>query len=267
MDKQMLLDKIAIVTGASSGIGRETALALAGQGAHVVLAARNKTQLEAVAQAIQRLGRKAWVVPTDMAQPDQVERLVTNTLARWQRVDILIANAGVYVRCPVTELTVSEIECSLAINFYGAVHSVLAVLPSMLARNSGNLVFVTSVDGKKGIPPDAPYAIAKFALTGFAEVLRQELYGTGVYVTNILPGRVDTPMISNLRVPWISAKIPPQAVARAIVRAIHRRSPEVIIPFPARVLVYVNTLSPHLGDWFVRLFHLEGWEIPPERQN
>lgn len=260
MSKRTLYDKVAIVTGGSSGIGRATALALASDGAHVALAARNVAALREVAQAIQLLGREALVVPTDVTRQDQVNRLVAETLARWKQVDILVANAGVYIRCPITDLTAAEVERSMAVNFYGALHAVLAVLPHMLDRKSGHLVLVSSMDGKKGIVLDGPYVTAKFALAGFGEVLRQELYGSGVHVTTVFPGRVDTPMIATLRVPWISAKIPPEAVARAIVRAIRRRQPEVIVPFQARALVYVNTLSPRLGDWIARLFHLEGWE-------
>jgi NADP-dependent 3-hydroxy acid dehydrogenase YdfG len=253
-------NKVAIVTGASSGIGRATALALAGEGAHVALAARNATALHEVAQAVRALGQEALAVPTDVTQRDQVEQLVAETLARWERVDILVANAGAYVRCPVPDLTVAEVERSMAINFYGALYAILAVLPQMLTQKSGHLVLVSSMDAKKGLPPDAPYVAAKFALAGLGEVLRQELYGSGVHVTTVFPGRVDTPMIATLQVPWISAKIPPKAVARAIVRAIHRRQPEVIVPFQARALLYLNTLSPRLGDWIARLFHLEGWE-------
>jgi short-subunit dehydrogenase len=255
-----MLNKVAIVTGASSGIGRATALALAGEGAHVALAARSASALHEVAQAIRALGQEALAVPTDVIRPDQVERLVTETLAHWKRVDILVANAGAYVRCPIPDLTVAEVERSMAVNFYGALYAILAVLPHMLSQKSGHLVLVSSMDAKKGIPLDAPYVAAKFALAGFGEVLRQELHGSGVHVTTVFPGRVDTPMIATLQVPWISAKIPPETVARAIVRAIHRRQPEVIVPFQARALVYLNTLSPRLGDWIARLFHLEGWE-------
>lgn len=113
---------------------------------------------------------------------------------------------------------------------------------------------------RAGNPLDAPYEAAKFALAGFGEVLRQELYGSGVHVTTVFPGRVDTPMSAMLQVPWISAKIPPEAVARAIVRALHRGQAEVIVPLRARSLVYLNTFSPRLGDWIVCLFYLEGWE-------
>jgi NADP-dependent 3-hydroxy acid dehydrogenase YdfG len=261
MEKNPLLDKVAIVTGASSGIGRATALALVSEGARVALASRRAAELEEVASQSQAQGGEAMAVPTDVTQRNEVEQLVQKVLARWERVDILVANAGEYVRSPVTVLSVAELERSMAVNFYGSVYAALAVLPRMLAQGSGHLVFVTSADGKKGIPPDAPYVSAKFALSGFAEVLRQELHGTGVYATTVFPGRVDTPMVDTLRFPWISPKIPAHAVARAIVRGILRRSPEVIIPFRARLFIYANTLSPRLGDWIARLSHLDGWEM------
>jgi NADP-dependent 3-hydroxy acid dehydrogenase YdfG len=260
MRRDALLDKIAIVTGASSGIGRATALALACEGARVALAARSEAALQEVAQAIRAQGREALVVPTDVTQREQVERLVAETLARWGRVDILVANAGQYVRCCATELTVADLERAMAVNFYGAVYGVLAVLPHMLARQSGHLVLVSSVDGKKGLPIDTPYVSAKFALTGFGEVLRQELRGAGVYVTTVFPGRIDTPLLDGMRVPWISPKYPPEMVARAIVGGIRRRKPEVIVPGFYRLFVILNAVSPRLADWFVRVSHLEGWE-------
>jgi len=255
-----LQGRVAIVTGASSGIGRATALALADQGAHVSLAARTESALQKAAEAVQSLGQEALVVPTDVTQQEQVNRLMEETLARWGHIDILVANAGAYVRAPVTELTVADVERSMAVNFYGALYAVLAVQPHMLAQGSGHIVLVSSMDGKKGLPLDAPYVAAKFALGGLGEVLRQELQGHGIRVTTVFPGRVDTPLIDDIEVPWISAKIPPEAVARAILRAIHRRRPEVIVPLQARALYYLNTFCPRLVDWIVRKFHLEGWE-------
>lgn len=260
MGRQTLLDKIAIVTGASSGIGRATALALAYEGAHVALAARNKVALQEAAQAIQALGREALVVPTDVTQQEQVECMVAEALAHWGRVDVFVANAGKYVRCRVSELTVAHVERAMAINFYGALYGLLAVLPHMLERKSGHLVLVSSLDGKKGIPIDTPYVTAKFALAGLGEVMRQELRGTGVHVTTIFPGRIDTPLIEDLRMPWVSPKYSPEMVARAIVKSIRRRKPEVIVPGFYRLYVILGALSPPLSDWFVRVFHLEGWE-------
>jgi NADP-dependent 3-hydroxy acid dehydrogenase YdfG len=264
MPKQIFKDKISIVTGASSGIGRATAITLAAHGAHVALAARREQMLWQVAEEIQASGRQALVIPTDVTHQDQCNRLIQTVIDRWGRIDILVANAGEYVRSPVFDLSADKLEHSMQVNYYGAVYPVMAVLPHMRAQKSGSIVFVTSINGKKGVPPDAPYAAAKFALTGFAEVLRQELKPHGIYVSNILPGRVDTALIENLRVPLISYKISPEQVAKAIIYAIRRRKPEVITPFYNSLLVYLNYFSPTLGDWIVRTFHLEGWEEPPK---
>jgi short-subunit dehydrogenase len=257
--KTSFLNQVAIVTGASSGIGRATALELARKGAHTALASRNTSALEEVANEVRAFGREALVVTTDVTRREEVECLVEKVASRWGSIDLVIANAGQYIRTPVTELTVETVERSLQINFYGALYFVLAALPHLLAQKSGHIVFVSTMDAKIAIPPDAPYIIAKFALSGFADVLRQELYGTGVSVSAIFPGRVDTPMIEDLQVPFVSAKISPEAVARAIVRAIDRRQAEVIIPPQATLLYYLKVFSPKLGDWIIRTFRLEGW--------
>ncbi len=257
--QQPFQDKIAIVTGASSGIGRATALALARRGAHIALASRRESLLEQAAEQIEGLGRQALVIPTDVTQQEQVQAMVESVLSRWGKIDILVSNAGEYVRAPIDELDVDTLRHALAVNYYGGVYAILAVLPHMRAQEAGHIVVVTSMDGKKGLPPDAPYVSAKFALTGFVEVLRQELNGSGVYISNILPGRVDTALIAGLEFEWVSRKIPPEPVASAIVGAILKRKPEVIIPSQARLLYYANVLSPSLGDWIVRRFRLEGW--------
>jgi short-subunit dehydrogenase len=253
--------KVAIVTGASSGIGYATAFALSKQGACVALAARSKTSLDQITREIQNLGGSAQALPTDVTRPEQVARLVEGTLAYWGRVDILISNAGQYIRSPISDLKISTIERSMAVNFYGNVYAVTALLPHMLARNSGHIVLVSSMDAKKGLPHDAPYVSAKFALTGFGEVLRQELHGSGIHVTTFFPGRVDTPMIANLKVPAIQPKIPAETAARAILRAIERRQVEVYLPAYARLLVYLNVVNPRAADWAARIFHLQGWEV------
>jgi NAD(P)-dependent dehydrogenase (short-subunit alcohol dehydrogenase family) len=251
--------KVAIVTGASSGIGRATALVLAGQGASVVLASRNSEALSALAEDLKQQGRQVIVIPTDVTQREQVEALVREVIAQWGRVDILVSNAGEYIRAPITELDPADLQRSLDVNFFGGVYCVKAVLPHMLAQKSGHIVFVTSMDGKIGLPPDAPYVSAKFALTGFCEVLRQEVRDSGIAVTNVLPGRVDTGMIEDLRFTWISPKISPESVAAAILKGIRKRKPIVIVPPLARLLYYINVFAPTLSDQLSRFFHLEGW--------
>jgi len=254
-------DKIALVTGASAGIGRATALALARRGAHVAIAARRGALLEQVAGEIRALGREALVFPADVSDACQVQELVQAVIERWGRVDILVANAGEYLRAPVDEAILGPLQLSLKVNFYGGVHAILAVLPHMRRQKSGHIVVVTSMDGKIGMPKDAPYVAAKFALTGFTQVLRQELEGSGISVSNVLPGRVDTAMIQHLKFHWLSAKISPQAVARGVLAAIEKRKAEVILPPQARLLYVITVFSPRLGDWLARVLHLEGWEV------
>jgi len=258
--RKTLFDKVAVVTGASSGIGHTTALALAREGMHMALAARREDALEETAQAVRALGREALVVRTDVTYQEQVEHLVSETLACWGSVDLYVANAGQYIRRRVVEVAIADLERAMAVNFYGALYGVLAALPHMLARRSGHIVLVSSVDGKKGLPIDAPYVSAKFALAGFGEVMRQELRGTGVHVTTVFPGRIDTPLIEDLKVPWVSPKYSAELVARAIVKGVKRGKPEVIVPAFYRLFVILTALSPHLSDWFVRVSHLEGWE-------
>lgn len=259
MSVNPLQDKVAIVTGASSGIGRATALALAEQGARVALASRNEEALSALAEELKRQSRQAIVIPTDVTQRDQVEALVREVIAQWGQVDILISNAGEYIRAPITDLDPADLQRSLEVNFFGGVYCVKAVLPHMLAQKSGQIVFVTSMDGKIGLPPDAPYVSAKFALTGFCEVLRQEVRDSGVSVTNVLPGRVDTVMIEDLKFAWISPKISPESVATAILNGIRKRKPIVIVPPQAKLLYYINVFAPTLSDRLSRLLRLEGW--------
>jgi NADP-dependent 3-hydroxy acid dehydrogenase YdfG len=259
MSTDPLLDRVAIVTGASSGIGRATALALAREGACVALAARREDALLALAKEIESLGRETLIVPTDVTRRAQVEKMVEAVLAQWGRVDILISNAGEYIRRPIAELDPAELQRSLDINFFGGVHCIKAVLPHMLERKSGHILAVTSMDGKIGLPPDAPYVSAKFALTGFLEVLRQEVSDHGIAVTNVLPGRVDTVMIEQLRFMWISPKVSPESVARAVVGAIRGRKAIVIVPPQARLLYYINVFAPRLSDRLSRFFRLEGW--------
>lgn len=259
MSTEFLLGKIAIITGASSGIGRATALLFAKAGVCLALAARREAALQELAAEIQKMGGKTLIFPIDVTQREQVEAMTRQVLSQWGRVDILIANAGEYIRGPIVDLDPADLQRSLDINYFGGVYCIKAVLPDMLARKSGHIVAVTSMDGKIGLPPDAPYASAKFALTGFLEVLRQEVSDHGIVVTNVLPGRVDTVMIEQLRFSWVSPKISPETVARSVVDAIRKRKAIVIVPPQAKLLYYINVFAPRLSDRLSRFFRLEGW--------
>jgi short-subunit dehydrogenase len=252
---------VGIVTGASSGIGRHTALLLARKGVRVVLASRDVSRLEECALEIRGAGGEATVIRTDVADGAQIRTLVREVMAHYGRIDLCVCNAGSYVRGKIKDVTPEDLEASFRVNFFGSAVLIREVLPQMLARGTGHIVAVTSVDGKKGLPLDGPYVAAKSAMTGYMDVLRQELRGSGVGVSTILPGRVDTPMIAHLRVPLISAKINGARVARAVVRAIERNRAEIIIPFfGPKFLVVVSAVSARAGDFLTRLFKLEGEE-------
>jgi short-subunit dehydrogenase len=266
MDKKTLAGKVSLVTGASRGIGRATALALAKKGSRVALVARNLEKLNEVAEEVRALHGEAIVFPADVSDQNQINQVVKQTANAWGRLDILVLNAGEYVRSSIRELSLEKLQRSMEVNYYSGVYFVMTALPLMLNQKNGHIVFITSMDARKGLPLDAPYVSAKAALTGFAEVLRQELYGSGVYVTTVLPGRVDTQMIENLSVPWISKKIKPEVVAEAVISAVLNRHVEVMLPFQVKLLYYVNVFWPRLADWMVRNYRLQGWEEVSEKK-
>ncbi|MEJ2351896.1 MAG: SDR family NAD(P)-dependent oxidoreductase [Anaerolineales bacterium] len=167
-------------------------------------------------------------------------------------------------------LTADLMERSMQVNFLSHVYAVLAVLPHMLEQSSGHIVLVSSYAAKHGVPTDVPYAPAKYALTGFGETIRQELYGTGVDVSTIMPGRVDSDFVSGLEFPWLAPKMPTGWVSRAIIKAIRRRQAEVLVlHVQTRILHYLNTLlkevSPRLADHIAGYLHFEGWEASSKR--
>ena len=254
---------VAVVTGASRGIGRSTALALSDAGAAVGLGARSVEALESVAREISERGGRALAVPTDVRERAQAERLVRTVSAEWGRVDLVVANAGVYMRRPALQMTSEEVRGSLEINFFGSLYPILEALPQMVARRQGHIVVVSSLDGRRALPGDGPYAIAKGALAGLVQVLRQELRPAGVGVTGVFPGRIDTAMIADLQVPWISKKAPPAKLARAMVRAIEHDRPEVVFPPSDRLLLYADLVSPQLTEWAIARMRLSGWHSRP----
>ncbi len=261
MAKGTLAGRVAIVTGASSGIGAALARALAAEGVRVALAARNEARLQALAQEIASAGGQALAVPTDVTDMAQVEAMVQRTEETWGRLDILIANAGIYVQAPTAELDMATLERAMESNYLGAMRTALAVLPVMRRQGSGHLVFMASQAAFIPIPPDGPYVASKAALSGITQVMRQELAPEGIAVTVIYPGRIDTPLIEHLRMPWISPKVSPERLAARVLDAIRARRRRLVYPFTG-YLYLLRELWPALGDWLIGVLHLQGWPKP-----
>ena len=186
--------RVALVTGASSGIGRGLAIRLARDGYAVGLLARRARHLREVAAEIEECGGSASVHRCDVAEREKVLDAVQDCEAELGPVDLLVANAGMGSHMPVDELNGDEIELVMRVNFLGAVHTVDALLPAMLSRRSGHLVAVASLAGYCGLPRRSAYCASKAAMIGFFESLRLDLRPRGIAVTIVSPGFIRTEM-------------------------------------------------------------------------
>ncbi|MBI5667254.1 MAG: SDR family oxidoreductase [Chloroflexi bacterium] len=187
-----LQDKVALVTGASRGIGRATALALADEGAHVVVSARTESDLQSLAQEIEAKGVKALACTGDLSQPEDVARLAQATNEQFGRVDILVNNAGVGKFGTLADLSLEEYDWMMDTNMRSTFLCTKQFLPGMLERREGWVVFVGSVAGLYGLPNETVYCASKHAQYGFARALDYETREQNVKVSYIAPGGVDT---------------------------------------------------------------------------
>ena len=188
-----LTDTVAIITGASSGIGEATAHRLAQEGTSVALAARREERLDALRDDIEANGGAALVCPTDVTDRDQVQALADATLDAFGRIDVLINNAGIMPLSLMENLHEDEWEQMVDVNVKGVLHAVGAVLPAMMEQDRGHIVNVSSVAGRRTFPGSAVYSGTKFFVRALSERMRNELAPThNIRVTSIEPGAVDT---------------------------------------------------------------------------
>lgn len=177
--KNKFKNKVVIVTGASSGIGYAIALKLAKLEATLVIAARRADKLDELEILIGECKTQVLSFTVDISVRSEVDKMVKETIEKFGRIDVLIANAGQYIQADILHANHVYFEQSMAVNFQGTFYCVKSVLPHMTNRQSGNIVIINSLDAKKGIVGDGPYVAAKCALDGFADVLRQEVERNG----------------------------------------------------------------------------------------
>lgn len=246
--------KTVVITGASSGIGRAAAMEFARRGANLVLAARRATLLDEVAIECRRLGATAKVVTTDVTNREQCFALIAAAGA----VDILVNNAGFAVFDPIESAKPDDVEEMMATNYFGTVHCTQAVLPQMLERRRGAIVVVSSIAGLMGYPNMGAYCATKFALTGFAETLRDEVIARGVQVAIVCPGTVETEFFVKAergKLPGASRLIlgiPAQRVANAICDAAADGRYRRIFPFTARAFIRLKEFFPRFAHFIFR---------------
>ena len=243
-------DKVVLITGASSGIGRASAIKFAKKGASIILVARKKEKLEQVAKDLKKFNISTLVCKCDVSDKSQVKKMSKTVLEKYESVDVLVNNAGFAIYGSVSKLTTEEIESQMATNYFGMVYCIKNFLPSMIKKKSGHIVNVASVAGSFGLPGIASYCASKFAMLGFSEGLKHELKGTGVGVTVVSPIMVRTNFFDHSsfeNMPKYSpTSLSAETVANAILKAANSRRLEIIVPSVVRIAVWMKNTFPYL---------------------
>jgi NADP-dependent 3-hydroxy acid dehydrogenase YdfG len=213
-----LRERTAIITGAGRGIGRAIARAFAAEGATVVLAARSRADLAAVAAEVREAGGRALAIPTDVTQDAAVEALVEQAVTETQRIDILVTSAGLASFGPVADTKPADWDAMLSLNLRAAIMCCRAVLPTMIRQRSGTILNLSSIASRRALPGSAVYTATKAGLEAFSRVLAEELRPHGVRVGVLVPGAVDTPIWDTMGpTPPRDKMLRPEDVARAAV--------------------------------------------------
>lgn len=236
---------VAIITGASSGIGAELARQLAARGVAVGLTARRAERLNALAESIRREGGRASAEPADSADRAATHAAIRRLREALGPIDLLIANAGVGVGISAVGFSAEAFEGMVRVNLLGAAYAIEAVLPEMLRRSSGQIVGVSSLAAYRGLPGSSGYCATKAGLSSLLEGLRPELRRKGIAVTTAHPGFVRTPMIEDSGDPQ-PFRWEVDRAARAILRGVAARRREVNFPWP---MVAMLALVRHLPGW------------------
>ncbi len=257
-----------LITGASYGIGAATACAMARKGAKVILWARTREALDAVASEIVAAGGEAAVFAVDLTDPAAVEAAARAVIEQVGLPDMVVNNAGAGRWLSVDESTAADAVSAMAVPYFAAFSTTCAFLPGMLARGSGHVANVTSPAGFVPIAGATTYAVARWAIRGFTEQLTADLAGTGVRVTLVVPGLVDSSYFDHnpgalARVPGVVRRFSPtlttEQVASALVRGVERNRRVVITPFVLRVMMFAHWLAPRPVAWLLRR---TGWQRP-----
>ncbi len=239
-----LAGAICLVTGASSGIGRATALELAREGCELIVSSNEEEALEELARTI-----GATALHSDLSQPGAADELARSALAARGHVDVLVNAAGIGLYGAIAEVEPNEIERVLTVNVSAPIQLTRALLPGMLERRQGHIVNIGSIISHVGRKNEAVYAASKGALALFSESLRYELYGSGVGASLVSPAVVDTRFFERRGVPYDRrrpAPIDAERVAKAVVKAIRRDRAEIVLPAWFGLVGRVRGLTPGL---------------------
>jgi NAD(P)-dependent dehydrogenase (short-subunit alcohol dehydrogenase family) len=259
MREQSLAGQVVLITGGSRGLGLLMSREFAREGCRLAICARDPEELDEAADDLQSRGAEVLALECDVAEREQVERMITQVTEHFGRIDVVVNNASIIQSAPVEAMMVEDFEHAMAVNYWGTVYTTLAVLPQMRERGGGRIVNITSIGGKVAVPHLLPYDCAKFATVGFSEGLRAELAENGITVTTIVPGlmRTGSPVNAFFKgdpeaeFDWFSlgAATPISAMsaeraARRIVQATKRGEAEVTLSWQAKLLRLTHDLFP-----------------------
>lgn len=240
-------NQVAIVTGASSGIGWELAKTLAAQQCAVGAVARRKDRLDALVQDIRAAGGKAACAVADVSDRIQTVAAIRGLRDLLGPIDLMIANSGVGVPTTLDPINTDEVETMFKVNTLGVVYAIEAVLPEMLERGKGHLAAVSSLAAYLGMPGESGYCASKAAVNYYLDGLRIQLRRRGIYVTTICPGFIETPMTAanTFRMPWL---LKADRAAQLIVKALARKKKVYNFPWQMNLLM---KLTAWLPDWVI----------------
>ncbi|ORJ58833.1 SDR family NAD(P)-dependent oxidoreductase [Mycobacterium simiae] len=265
--KRDFTDRVVLITGASKGLGKGIALEFARRGAAVVLVARSAGPLEQLAQQIRLLGGDALAVPTDVTSAEEVSALVSKTMDRFGRIDVLVNNAGIARVGPVESCTFAEdARQTMQASLFGAISLTQQVLPILRRQGSGTVVNMSSVMGRKAIARFGSYGLVMHAMSGFSDALRQELAGTKINVSVIYPALTATTLLEEVD----EADMPPafryltpltvDEVSHDVVTAVRRGK----IPRIVTLLLVTEAVSSRVADLFLTAlarYRWFGWAV------
>ena len=248
------MSSTALITGASEGIGKATALLFAEKGYDLIITARTKDKLESVAEEIRSFGTQALAITTDVSDRGAVEALINLGIERFSEIDVLINNAGICMTAPMVKTTIEDWETIINVNLWGYIHTIHTLLPHFIARKQGNIINVGSFGGKVPLPNMTAYCTSKYAITGLTETLRIELEPQGIHVSGVHPSVTDTDFIKRaifkdsdpeqmkqmLKSPLASK---PEDVAKAIWDAVKHPQAEVVVG-SAKIPTFLHRLFP-----------------------
>jgi short-subunit dehydrogenase len=259
-----LRDRVVLITGGSRGLGLVLAHEFAREGARVVICGRDKTTLKRAQSKLAEHKLSVLGIPCDVTSQEQVKTLVRHVRERFQRIDVLVNNAGMITVGPLEVMTRDDYEDALNLHVWAPLYTTLAVLPDMRRRGEGRIVNIASIGGKIGVPHLTPYSASKFALVGLSQAMHAELAKDGIYVTTVSPGLMRTGSPRNAlfkgqhrdEYAWfsISDSLPflsmsAERAARQIVTACKRGKAEIVLSVPAQLAVRFHHAFPELSAY------------------